>query len=199
MTRARWLRRNRGTLACVQNGGRTVVGSQVLIQGMGFAMRKAALALLLGVCAAGCSDAPNPTAHAADGSTLEPTLSMHDLMEWVLDPAADVIWASAGSVTTEDGTVDLAPTDDEGWERLRHAGAVITESASLLMLPGRARDAGEWMDMSRMLIDIGLRVSRAAEARDGDAMFEIGGELYEACLACHRRYWIDDRVATSTR
>jgi hypothetical protein len=155
-------------------------------------MRMTAFVLFLCAFVIGCSEPSNPQGGGAADTPFEITLDMHDLMEWVLDPAADAIWESAGSVTTADGTVDLAPTDDEGWERLRHAGAVVAESANLLMIPGRARDDDEWIAMSRALIEIGHRASRAAQARDADAMFEIGGDLYEACLACHQRYWIDD-------
>jgi hypothetical protein len=176
-------------------------------------MRKTALALLCGLFVAGCNDAPNQSAADATGATaaspaqsapapsqsLEPVLDMNALMLWVLDPAADAIWESAGSIDTAEGTIDLAPTDDEGWEQLRHAGAVIAESANLLMLPGRAVDQDEWKMLSRALVDIGLRASRAAEAQDSDAMFEIGGELYEACLACHQRYWIVDPVRFGER
>lgn len=52
---------------------------------------------------------------------------MQDLMAWVLDPAAGVIWRSAGTITTMDGTEDLAPTTAEGWDRVRHAASVISE------------------------------------------------------------------------
>jgi hypothetical protein len=124
---------------------------------------------------------------------------MRDLMNWVLDPAADVIWQSAGSVTTVDGTEDLAPTNDEGWDRVRHAAAVVSESGKLLMLPGRARDEGAWKGMSRAMVDIGARTAHAAERRDAEAIFDLGGELYTACLACHQRYAISGQPDAASR
>ena len=39
----------------------------------------------------------------------QPVGDMHETMTWVIDPAADVIWGSAGFVLTEDGEQDLAP------------------------------------------------------------------------------------------
>ena len=117
---------------------------------------------------------------------------MHDLMAWVLDPAAGVVWRSAGTITTMEGTEDLAPTTAEGWDRVRHAASVISESGYLLMLPGRARDEDDWKHLSQSMTEIGRRTANAAERRDAEAIFDLGGELYQACLACHQRYLIDD-------
>ena len=44
---------------------------------------------------------------------------IHDLMAYVLDPAAEVIWDSAGYVITEEGEFNLEPTDQEGWDKVR--------------------------------------------------------------------------------
>lgn len=112
-------------------------------------------------------------------------------MRIVLDPAADVIWGSAGQVITADGVEDLAPTTDEGWLQVAHAAAVAAESGNLLMLPGRARDEGEWMEISRGLVRAGHRARIAAEAQDADALFAAGGLLYNVCVSCHQQYWLD--------
>ena len=48
-------------------------------------------------------------------------------MLWILDPAADVIWDSAGAIITAEGETDLSPTTDEGWEHVRNSAAVLTE------------------------------------------------------------------------
>ena len=39
---------------------------------------------------------------------------VEQLMNWILDPNADVIWGAAGAIITEAGTRDLAPTTQEG-------------------------------------------------------------------------------------
>ena len=118
---------------------------------------------------------------------------MQDLMAWVLDPAAGVIWRSAGSITTMEGTEDLAPTTAEGWDRVRHAASVIGESGYLLMRPDRQRDDEDWGRLSEAMTEIGRRTFIAAEQRDAEAIFDLGGELYQACLACHQRYLIDEQ------
>ena len=123
-----------------------------------------------------------------------PFEAVHDVAETmriVLEPAADVIWGSAGQVITADGVEDLAPTTDEGWLRVAHAAAVAAESGNLLMLPDRARDGGEWMEISRGLVSAGRRARVAAEAQDADALFAAGGLLYNVCVSCHQQYWLE--------
>ena len=59
----------------------------------------AAGAVLL-VALAGCAEESEVTAEAG----YQPNLDMHDFMGWVLDPLADVIWSSAGTITTFEGS-----------------------------------------------------------------------------------------------
>ena len=47
---------------------------------------------------------------------------IHDLMAYFLDPAAEVIWGSAGFVITEEGEFNLEPTDQEGWDKVKYGG-----------------------------------------------------------------------------
>ena len=77
-----------------------------------------------------------------------PTGDVKHTMNLVLDPAADVIWGSAGFIMTEAGTQDLAPTTEEGWLALQHSAMVVAESGNLLMMPGRSKDNGDWQEIS---------------------------------------------------
>ena len=144
----------------------------------------AAVLLALSACA--------PPPAAVDLPPFEPVLDMHDLMNAVLDPATDVIWGAAGTIITADGSEELTPTTPEGWQAVRNAAAVITESGNLLLLPGRAEDAGDWREYSLALIALGKEAMAAAEAEDGDAVFEVGGKLYNLCVACHQAYDLED-------
>lgn len=112
----------------------------------------------------------------------------HDLMTYVLDPAADVIWSSAGEIITVEGTQDLAPTTDAGWQNVQNHAAVLIESANLLQLPGRAEDLQDWAEYSQGLATMGRKAFVAAEAQDADALFAAGADLYQVCLACHQKY-----------
>jgi hypothetical protein len=116
-----------------------------------------------------------------------PVASIRETMEWILDPAADVIWDSAGFIITVEGESDLAPTTDERWERVRNGAAVVAETGNLLMMPGRALGPA-WIAYARDLTAAGEDAIAAATVHDADALFDAGGALYEACLACHAQY-----------
>jgi hypothetical protein len=104
-------------------------------------------------------------------------------------PAAEVIWDSAGTIITAEGQTELAPTTPEGWDNVRNHAAIVAETGNLLMMPGRAAGA-DWNAYARGLHASGRQALAAAEARDADALFEAGGQLYQACVACHARYWL---------
>jgi hypothetical protein len=92
------------------------------------------------------------------------------------------------TIVTKKGTEEIRPKTDEQWTAVRGSAATVAEAANLLMLDGRARDKKEWMTAVRRLIDAGEKAMKAAEAKDADAVFATGGEIYEACRACHLRY-----------
>ncbi|MEM7018109.1 MAG: hypothetical protein AAF512_12320 [Pseudomonadota bacterium] len=112
------------------------------------------------------------------------------LMHMVLEPAADVIWDSAGFVLTAEGEEDLSPTTDEGWMKVQHSAAVLAESGNLMLLPGRSQP-GDWNEISNGLTRISLKAMAAAEAKDAEQLFEVGGQIYNVCVSCHQLYWLD--------
>ncbi len=138
--------------------------------------------LILITSLAGCSQ-PAET-EAVD---FAPTGSVLEFMNWHLEPVADVLWDSAGYIVTEAGEVDLQPTTQEGWDSVRNAATVVAESGNLLMMPGYAQDS-DWMEYAKGLTTAGIKARDAAEAKDADALFQAGAQLYSVCLACHNRY-----------
>jgi hypothetical protein len=135
------------------------------------------------VLLAGCGEPPKPAA-----APIQPVLTMKQLMEWVIDPAADAVWESVKSVSTEQGTKETAPQTDEQWEAVRHGAATLHESALLLTLEGRARDRDEWTKAARRLREAADEALKAVAAKNPQAVFDAGGRIYNACSACHRRY-----------
>jgi hypothetical protein len=115
-------------------------------------------------------------------------LSVLELMEHVVDPAAKGFWAGSGTIITAAGEVDRSPTTPEGWAAVENAAAAVAESGNLLLLPGRARDDKEWRQYSLQLIAAGKAAMLAAEAKDKNAVFDTGGKIYEVCTACHEKY-----------
>jgi hypothetical protein len=111
-------------------------------------------------------------------------------MHGVVDPAADVLWASVGSVVTAEGVEDFFPRTEDEWIRIENAALVLMESGNLLMIGDRAPDREQWMIQAQGLIDAGQLALNAARSRNPDEIFRIGGEVYAACDGCHQRYWI---------
>jgi hypothetical protein len=109
-------------------------------------------------------------------------------MEWVIDPAVDVIWDSVATIYTEAGTKEVAPQTDEQWAAVRNSAATLVESGNLLMLDGRALDRDQWLSAARGLSVAANGALKAAEARNVGALFVSGEEIYLACTACHLRY-----------
>jgi hypothetical protein len=150
----------------------------VLLRG-GRATLAIAAVVLLSSCA---GPAPPPLRLHAD---------LKQLMASVVDPAADVVWESVGTIDTPEGTEEIRPRSDEEWARVAQAAWVLTESANSLMIGNRPKDTGEWMRFAQEFSDVGLRAARAAEARDAEALFTAGSDVYLACTACHTQYNID--------
>jgi len=115
---------------------------------------------------------------------------MHETMTWVLDPAADVIWGSAGFIITAEGETNLAPTTDEGWDRVRHSAAVLAEGGNLLLLPHLAPETNQavWAEFANGMTRIAKQAMADVDAKDAEALFDTGGHLYNVCLACHQAF-----------
>ncbi len=139
----------------------------------------------------GCHSAGNSTAsrEPQPAPAYRPIANIKQTMEWILDPAADVIWDSAGFIITAEGETDLAPTTNEGWAHVRNSAAMVAETGNLLLMPGRSAGP-DWVAFAEGLTRAGEVAMAAAEARDAPALFDAGGEIYQACRACHAQYLV---------
>jgi hypothetical protein len=121
-------------------------------------------------------------------SPFKPIADNKLLMQAVLDPHANVIWGSVGTIITSEGIRQRRPETEEQWTAVRNSAVTLGESGNLLMIGTRALDDGEWAAGARMLVEASLKTIEAAEARDGDALFQAGSDLYAACTNCHEKY-----------
>jgi hypothetical protein len=121
----------------------------------------------------------------------QPVLDEHGLMNWVLDPAADVIWGSAGTITTFEGVEDLAPTTQEGWDAVRNAAATLAEMGNVLQIPGHSKGE-DWNEFSQGLTRTAVLLIEAAENKNDQQVFDYGGQLYNVCVACHQIYMLPE-------
>jgi len=135
---------------------------------------------------AGCGAPPPPPPPPAPPYTT--TLTVKQVMEWVIDPAADVIWDSVKTVITEKSTQEIAPKTDADWDKVRDGAATLMEASNALMVEGRARDNKEWMAAARRLGDAANQALKAAQAKNTETLFNEGGNIYKTCAACHSKY-----------
>jgi hypothetical protein len=130
-----------------------------------------------------------------------PYVSLHStqqLMQHVVDPAAQAFWHSVQYVSDENGQREIVPTTDEDWQRTQAAAATVAESGNLLMMPIYSKERGpDWMDFSKGLAEMGRKAEQAAADRDVDAVFAVGGDLYNVCSACHMAYMPKEQAANA--
>lgn len=135
------------------------------------------------MCAAGaaCGRAPAPP-------PFKPVADTKLLMQAVIDPTADEIWDSVRTIVTAQGSEEIRPRTNAQWDAVRNHAVTLAESGNLLMMVPRAKDGGEWMKRAQELVDTSERAIRAAEAKNADQLFTVGGEIYESCSNCHQKY-----------
>jgi hypothetical protein len=104
--------------------------------------------------------------------------TMSDLMVKILYPTSDALFY----IETR------TPKTDSDWTALEGQALMLAESANLLMLPGRARDQKQWMDDSKLLLDVGAAALKAAKAKDVPGIVALSDQLYASCTTCHTHY-----------
>lgn len=146
-----------------------------------FAMRLPVVVLLAGALSFIACGGPAPP-------PFKPIADTKLLMQSVVDPNADAIWDAVKTIDTKDGTQEIRPKTDAEWTAVRNAAVTVTESGNLLMMVPRAKDGGEWMQRAQEMIGAGEAAIRAAEAKNAERLFTVGGDIYDSCSNCHRKY-----------
>ena len=161
-------------------------------------MRYTTRVVLLGVVlGAACNR--TPPAPAAASPPFRPIADVKQLMASVIEPAADEYWDAVGSVVDAKGVKEFAPQTEDEWKAVRDSAYVFTEGGNLLMMNGRAKDSGEWMRLAQTLVEVGQRAIKAAESKNSKAVFDVGAEVYDACVNCHLKYIAPGTPAPSNR
>ncbi len=114
--------------------------------------------------------------------------TLEEVMHHMVIPNADIVWDSVGTIYTVGHVEERQPKDDEEWLGVEAAATILTEAGNLLMMEGRAKDQGPWMDRARALREAAASIHQAAKARDVAAVFVRGGYLFDACQGCHFQY-----------
>lgn len=114
----------------------------------------------------------------AQAPTFQPVGTVRQVMLGIVKPTSDVVFKFQ---------FDPPKTDAE-WATLQNNALNLAETGNLLLLPGRAKDKGEWTKNAQALIERGSQAFKAANAKDAKALETIGDKIDEICEACHAIY-----------
>ena len=117
-------------------------------------------------------------AAVAQAPSFQPVGSMSELMIRIIYPTSDALFYIERN----------PPKTDNEWNALQNQALMLAESGNLLMMEGRARDQGEWMQDARLLVEAGVASVKAVRAKDVQAILALNDQIVTACTTCHMKY-----------
>lgn len=111
-----------------------------------------------------------------------------DLMRYVLNPSAEKFWLAGGEIDEGQQRKSRTPQDEAKWYGALEAASTVMEVGNMLMVDGRAIKDPQWAKWSADLNKAGAKGIKAAQAKDGEATFAAGSDMFDACYACHAKY-----------
>ncbi len=145
-------------------------------------------------------------------ATMQVQTDLNQLMRGVLYPASNVVFSAQ---TDNPADVKYVPGKDPsmatdplasvfgGWQAVENAALALTESANLLLIPGRKCANGvpvpmnspDWSRFVQDLRDAGMKAYKAAQSKNQDQMVDAADTLSAACAGCHRKWREKPRLA----
>lgn len=146
---------------------------------MGRHIAKLAMLALLASCTQELAELPHGTPQQFMANEMQPT--------------AEVYWNAVGAVSElVDGEPvfrEFEPETDEEWAAVANSAVKLRELGEVLANPAYADGRGPaWLDFAQGLQDVSRLAEQAAIDKDTDAVFEVGGTLYNVCSACHQAF-----------
>ncbi len=144
-------------------------------------------------------------------TSMQVQTDLNHLMRGVFYPPSNVVFSAQidnpGDLKFVPGKDPSLATDPlvstfGGWQAVENAALALTESANLLLIPGRKCENGvpvptndpDWPKFVQQLRDAGMKAYKAAQSKDQDKMVDAADTLSTACAACHRK-WREKRAA----
>jgi len=141
-------------------------------------------------------------------------LSLAEIMESIIMPAAGVLWNAVSVDVTVDGVSTTEPETDEAWSQLRWSAVNLAAATNLLLIEGmpisnnpppaqpplgeltpdqtaalRKDNWQAWTAHVTVLHDVAMQAIKAIDAKDPNAISEVGGGIDAACEGCHKQFW----------
>ncbi|HEV2198684.1 MAG TPA: cytochrome c [Bryobacteraceae bacterium] len=145
-------------------------------------------------------------ANAAGASLPPPEGNLAELMRAIAFPNANIIFnvqlKDPGAQKKKQPAaapfdyVDWGATVYPGWLSIDQAAVAITETAPLLLTPGRKCqngkpvpvDRADWKQYVAGLIEVGKLARKTSQARNYEAFIDVSEKLNDACANCHKVY-----------
>ena len=150
---------------------------------------------------------PAPAAAGVAGASLiPPEGNLAELMRAIAFPNANIIFnlqlkdpatqPKKPPAAAPFDYVEWGSTVYPGWLAIDQAAVALTESAPLLLAPGRRCqngrpvpvDRADWKQYVAALVDVGKLARRSSQARNLEAFIDISEKLNDACANCHKVY-----------
>jgi len=150
---------------------------------------------------------PAPAAAVSAGASLSPPEgNLAELMRAIAFPNSNIIFnlqlkdpgaqPKKAPASAPFDYVEWGSTVYGGWLAVDQAAVAITETAALLLTPGRRCqngrpvpvDRADWKQYVAALAEAGKVARRASQARNYEAFVDISDTLNNACANCHKVY-----------
>jgi mono/diheme cytochrome c family protein len=164
-------------------------------------------AVLTGITFPMTRAAPAPVGVGSTGATLPPPEgNLAELMRAIAFPNSNIIFNVQVKDPGGQPKKDLASSPFDyvawgatvypGWLAVDQAAVALTETAALLLTPGRRCqngravpvDRADWQRFVAALADAGKLAHRASQARKYEAFVDVSDKLNDACANCHKVY-----------
>jgi len=168
--------------------------------------------------AAGPASSSTRKPSATPGSAVRYVGSVRDVMHIFVEPNADKIFDSVAIDVNETGIHEQKPETEEQWDELEHAAIGLAEAVNLIKMVGRPmaqpgemntdpegpelppaqiaakvnRTRAKWNKYANALQDLAVKTLAVVAKKDVQGLFDIGGDLDQACENCHLEYWYPD-------
>ncbi|HSI42927.1 MAG TPA: hypothetical protein VK949_01180 [Methylotenera sp.] len=158
-----------------------------------------------------CSPKP---AEEPKTSAFQPTASIQEIMNSIVDTNADEVWNSVATISTKEGTEERSPKTDEEWLKVRRHAITLLEASNLLIVEGRKvaepgsststvpvensaeviqedinKHRPEFIAHANALHSATKEAIAAIDAQNTEELVRIGGKIDQACESCHARFW----------
>lgn len=181
-------------------------------------MNRLVLVLAVALIATACARQEEPPAQPAQQQTPlqpQPHATLAQMMRAIPFPASNIIFDAqsedpeeklkrlkAESEKKGGGATAQYATVYGGWQEVENAAKAISETANLLMIPGRKCENGRDVPLDREdfrkftlnLAQAGEAAYKAAQSKNLDQMVEVAGTVSEACAMCHEVYRDKDNL-----